>query len=114
VLPRRIGAGATLELLLTGRILDAAEAHRIGIVHEVVSPDALDAHARRLAEAITAQSAAATRIAKRAVRAGAERPLDAAMAEAERLYLRDLASTEDMIEGIEAFLAKRSPVWRHR
>jgi len=114
LLPRRIGPGRTLDLLLSGRTIDAEEAARIGLVHEVVAPGAIEAHAERWTTTITSLSAAATRIAKRAVRAGEERPLSGALGEAERLYLRELASTEDMREGIEAFLAKRAPAWRHR
>jgi cyclohexa-1,5-dienecarbonyl-CoA hydratase len=111
-LPRRIGPGRTLELLLTGRLFDAAEAERLGLVHAVV--DDLAAHARRLAEAVTSQSAAATRLLKRAVRAGEELPFDPALAEAERIYLRELAASTDMHEGIAAFLEKRPPAWQHR
>lgn len=114
LLPRRIGPGATLELVLTGRTIDAAEAAELGLVHRVVSPGALDAHASRLVEGVLAKSAAATRLAKRAVRAAEERPLGEAIAEAERLYLRELAASADMVEGIEAFLAKREPRWQHR
>jgi cyclohexa-1,5-dienecarbonyl-CoA hydratase len=114
LLPRRIGPGPTLELALTGRVLDAAEAAELGLVHQVVSPGALDAHAARLAESVLSRSAAASRAAKRAVRAGEERPLGEALTEAERIYLRELGASADMTEGIEAFLAKREPRWRHR
>jgi hypothetical protein len=48
------------------------------------------------------------------VRAGEERPFPAALEEAERLYLRDLAASSDMAEGIAAYLAKRTPEWKHR
>jgi enoyl-CoA hydratase/carnithine racemase len=48
------------------------------------------------------------------VRAGLERPFDAALAAGERLYLDELARTADMVEGIDAFLAKRAPEWKHR
>ncbi len=51
---------------------------------------------------------------KRAVRAGELHPYPAAIAEAERLYLRDLVRVEDMHEGLAAFTEKRPPVWRHR
>lgn len=112
--PRRIGLGRTLELALSGRGFDAAEAQRLGLVDEVVAPDALAARAATLSGAVTSKSAAATRLAVRAARAGATRPFDAALAEAERLYLRDLAATEDMHEGLAAFAAKRAPEWRHR
>jgi cyclohexa-1,5-dienecarbonyl-CoA hydratase len=112
--PRRIGLGRTLELALTGRGFDAAEAHRLGLVDELVAPEGLAARAAALAEAVTSKSAAASRLAVRAARAGAARPFDAALAEAERLYLRDLAASEDMHEGLAAFAAKRAPQWRHR
>jgi cyclohexa-1,5-dienecarbonyl-CoA hydratase len=114
MLPKRIGLGRALELVLSGRTCDAAEAHRLGLVDEVLAPGELAGRAERLAAAVTSQSAAATRLAKRAARAGAARELEPALAEAERLYLRDLAATADMVEGIEAFLAKRPPAWRHR
>ena len=114
LLPRAIGAGRALELILTGRTFDAATALELGIVDEVVAPGELATRAENLAAAIREQSAAATRIAKRAVRAGMDRPFDAALGAAERLYLDDLARTEDMVEGIDAFLAKRPPAWRHR
>jgi cyclohexa-1,5-dienecarbonyl-CoA hydratase len=114
LLPRRIGAGRALELILSGRSFDAAEAERIGVVDEVVPESELATRAAALAGSITAQSAAATRLAKRAAREGATHEFDAALAAAERLYLRDLAGTADMVEGIEAFLAKRPPAWRHR
>ena len=68
----------------------------------------------RARSAILRQSAAVTRLTKRAVRAGESRPYPAALAEAERLYLRELTATADMAEGILAFTEKRPPVWRHR
>jgi cyclohexa-1,5-dienecarbonyl-CoA hydratase len=114
LLPRRIGPGRALELIATGRSFDAAQARELGLVDEVVPADGLAARAEAFAGAITALSAAATRLAKRAVRAGLARPFDAALGEAERLYLDELAKSADMVEGIDAFLAKRAPVWRHR
>ncbi len=114
LLPQKLGTGRTLELMLTGRAIDAARALELGLVDEVVTAGALVDRAEGLASAVRAQSAAATRLAKRAVRAGLERPFDAALGAAERLYLDHLARTEDMVEGIDAFLAKRPPSWRHR
>lgn len=113
--PRRIGSGRTLELLLSGRTFGAAEAERLGFVHaRVADRAALEARAAQLEAALLGKSAAVTRLTKRAVRAGEERPFAPALAEAERLYLDELAGTEDMAEGLAAFLAKRPPVWRHR
>ena len=113
--PRRIGSGRTLELLLTGRTIDCAEALALGFVHErVADRAALDGRAAELSAAIQRQSAAVTRLTKRAVRAGETRAYTPALAEAERLYLRELTATADMAEGIQAFVEKRPPVWRHR
>jgi cyclohexa-1,5-dienecarbonyl-CoA hydratase len=112
--PRRIGLGRTLELALSGRLFDAAEAHRLGLVDELVAPERLAARAAELAAAIGAHSTAVTRLAVRAARAGAGRPFATALAEAERIYLRELAATEDMKEGLAAFAEKRPPAWRQR
>ncbi|MEO8274731.1 MAG: enoyl-CoA hydratase/isomerase family protein [Thermoanaerobaculia bacterium] len=113
--PRRIGAGRTLELLLTGRTFDCAEAERLAFVDEkVADAGALALRAADLSQAIQRQSAAVTRLTKRAVRAGENLPYSPALAEAERLYLRELTATADMAEGIQAFVEKRPPVWRHR
>ncbi len=113
--PQRIGSGRTLELLLTGRTFDCAEALALGFVHErLADRAALEARAAELALVIQRHSAAVTRLTKRAVRAGENRPYEPALAEAERLYLRELTATADMAEGIRAFVDKRPPVWKHR
>jgi cyclohexa-1,5-dienecarbonyl-CoA hydratase len=112
--PRRIGLGRTLELALTGRLFDAAEAVRLGLVDEIVAPDRMAGRAAELAAAIGSHSAAVTRLAVRAARAGEDRPFTTALAEAERVYLRELAATEDMKEGLAAFAEKRPPSWRQR
>jgi len=115
LLPGRIGAPRTLELLISGRTVDAGEALALGLVHEVVADvAALDARAGELASLVRGRSAVATRLTKRAVRAGEERGFAGALAEAERLYLDELAKSPDMEEGIAAFLEKRAPRWRHR
>jgi cyclohexa-1,5-dienecarbonyl-CoA hydratase len=113
--PRRIGAGRTLELLLTGRTFGLDEAERLGFVDaRATDGAALLARAGELVAAVTKQSAAVSRLTKRAVRAGVLRPFPAALAEAENLYLRDLVRVEDMKEGLEAFVEKRPPIWNHR
>lgn len=115
--PPLLGAGRTLDLLLTGRTLSCEEAERLGLVTRRVETGGLDAGVEKLTAEVTGKSAAVTRLIKQAVRAGsaqAERSFDEALAENERLYLEELARTEDMGEGIAAFLEKRRPVWQHR
>jgi cyclohexa-1,5-dienecarbonyl-CoA hydratase len=110
--PSLIGAGRTLDLLLTGRTLSCEEAERMGLVARRV-PD-LDAAVGEAVAAILARSAPVTRLTKRAVRAGRDLGFSEALDAAESLYLEELCRTEDMEEGIAAFLAKRRPVWKHR
>ena len=110
--PSLLGAGRTLDLVVTGRILTSEEAERMGIVTRRV--DDLDRGIARFAEEIGGKSVAVTRLAKKAVRAGRDRAFADALAETERVYVEELCRTEDMEEGVAAFLEKRRPVWKHR
>ncbi len=112
--PSLIGPGKTLDLLLTGRTIDCKEAERLGPLTRHVPAVEFAAAVDELVAQITSKSAPVTRLIKAAVRAGRDRGFSAGLAEAERLYLDDLARTEDMQEGIAAFLEKRRPEWRHR
>lgn len=112
--PSIIGAGRTLDLLLTGRTLDCQEAERMGLVTRRVPTGRLGVTVDELVAQITGKSAPVTRLIKAAVRAGRDRGFSEGLTEAERLYLDELCPTEDMQEGIAAFLEKRRPVWRHR
>ena len=112
--PSRLGHARTMELLLTGRVFAAEEAERLGLVTWRAAPERLAARLDELVAELTRPSRAVARLLKRAVRAGSEQPFDAALAAAEHLYLEELARTDDMHEGIAAFLEKRPPVWRHR
>ena len=102
------------DLLLSGRLLDCAEAEQLGLVTWRVPAAELEQKIEEIGRRITSKSAAVTRKIKRAVQAGRGRSFEEGLAEAERIYLEELLETEDAREGIEAFLAKRSPQWRHR
>jgi enoyl-CoA hydratase len=110
-LPRLVGRGAALKLLLTGAVINAAEALRIGLVDEVVPAAELTQHAEQLAEEIAAQAPLATAEILRIVDEGLDLPLDLALLrEANRFgYLCD---TADKAEGTKAFLEKRRPIWK--
>jgi cyclohexa-1,5-dienecarbonyl-CoA hydratase len=113
LLPHRIGRAAAEDLCLSGRTLDAAEALRLGLADEVADDPAAAALAYAKANLLP-HSAAALRCAQRALRAEWHRVLFAALAAAERLYLDELMATADAVEGVRAFLEKRSPQWRDR
>lgn len=112
-LPRLVGAGRALRLILTGEPIDAREALRIGLVDEVVPDDALRPRTLELARTIAAQPPLAVRLAREAVRAALEQPLASGLAYERELFITAFGS-EDKAEGVAAFLEKRPPAWKGR
>jgi len=112
-LPRLVGKGRALQLILTGQIVDAQEALRIGLVNEVVPVDSLISRAQQILDAITANAPIATRLALEAVNRGADGSLLEGLV-IERTMFSICASSEDKLEGTSAFLAKRKPVFKGR
>jgi enoyl-CoA hydratase len=110
-LPRLVGRGAALKLLLTGAQIDAQEALRIGLVDEVVLGSELMQRAGALAKEIAGQAPLAVAEAIRSLDEGLDLPLDLALLrEAERFG--KLCDTADKAEGTRAFLEKRPAAWR--
>ena len=112
-LPRLVSQSAALKLLLTGAIIPAQEALRIGLVDEVVAPEHLLERGRELAGQIAAMAPLAVEACLEAVQKGADRSLDAALSIESSIFGR-LAGTQDKAEGTRAFLEKRPPVWTGR
>jgi cyclohexa-1,5-dienecarbonyl-CoA hydratase len=112
--PDRIGRARTLQLLLSGQVLAARDAERIGLIDRVVSPGELAAAVEAALAGLTDKSAAVLRLTKRAARRGAGDGFEAALSALEDLYLNELMRTEDAEEGLRAFLAKRPPAWKDR
>ena len=105
-LPRLVGRGRALELILSARVIDADEALRIGLVNRVVPPDALLADAASLLRDILAMGPRAVALSIEAVDRGLETSLEEGLLlEADAFGL--LSATEDMREGMRAFLEKR-------
>ncbi len=112
LLPRRIGVQAALDLVLTGRVVEAEEARALGLVARVLPADGFEAEVAAYAGKLAGLSAPVVRLAKRAVMDGLERPAAEALARAETLYLDELMRLGDAAEGLAAFLEKRAPVWK--
>jgi len=113
LLPGIVGFSNAMYLLLTGRFIDAQEAHRIGLVQEVVPHDRVVARARELAEEICSNAPMAVRMTKEL----ALRSRDTSIADGVRLYQalnRIVESSEDLEEGTRAFAEKRRPDFRNR
>jgi methylglutaconyl-CoA hydratase len=109
-LRRRIGETHVRDLLLTGRIIDAEEARRIGLVTEVVPTEALMERAREVAASLVAASPTAIAQTKKLL-VGFERTAIRAELEAAIEANADIRSTPDFREGVSAFLEKRPPKW---
>jgi enoyl-CoA hydratase len=112
-LPRLIGRGRALEMILTGARLGAAEALRLGLVERVVPAAELGASAGALARTLADKPPLALRYAKEAVVGGLEIPLEAGL-RLENDLAALLRTTEDRLEGARAFLEKRKPRWTGR
>lgn len=112
-LPRLIGQGAALKLLLTGEMISAAEALRLGLVEEVLPATELLPRAQQMATTIASMAPVAIRHCLDAVYTAAELPLEAGLAYESALFGLCCA-TEDKAEGTTAFLEKRAAKWRGR
>ena len=107
-LARAIGKAKAVDLILTGRMMDAAEAERSGLVARVVPADRLIDEALEVARAIAGHGRIATRMAKEAINRAFETPLAEGLAFEKRAF-QSLFATDDQREGMAAFLDKRKP-----
>jgi enoyl-CoA hydratase len=112
-LPRLVGRGAALDMLLTGESIGARRAYELGLVTRVVAADLLLAEARALAASLAAKPAVATRCLLDAVATAADASIGAAQ-DYEAALFGLVFATDDMREGTRAFLEKRIPTFRGR
>ena len=112
-LVRLVGKGNAMEMILTGDLIRADHALRIGLVNRVVPADQLMAEVRGLAGKLAAKAPLALRAAKDAVDYGAEMSLEVALEFENRLFAI-VSGSEDRAEGVTAFLEKRQPEWKGR
>jgi len=110
ILVWQVGHKIARDLLMTGRLFDAADAHRYGLVNEVLEPERLMGRARELAEQIMENSPPSVRLTKKLINGFIARPLDEQIAQAVEDNAR-IRTTADFREGVTAFLEKRKPRW---
>lgn len=112
-LPRLIGWGKAKELIYTGKIIDAAEAARIGLVDDVVPQEKLEERVNQIVDAIVAKSPIITKLAKKVMNRGMYTDLASALSY-ERATFALCFATEDQKEGMNAFIEKRKPQFKGR
>lgn len=112
-LTRFVGKAKAMDMILTGRMMDAAEAERCGLVSRVVSPDKLLSEALAMAERIAAMSRPSAMMAKECVNRAYETTLTEGVRFERRLF-HSLFATEDQKEGMAAFIEKRKPAFKNR
>ena len=112
-LPLAVGKSKAMDMVLTGRMMDAAEAERAGLVSRLVPADRLMAEALAAAELICALGEPSVRMAKECVNRAFESGLSDGVSYERRLF-HSLFATADQKEGMDAFLSKRKPNFQHR
>jgi cyclohexa-1,5-dienecarbonyl-CoA hydratase len=113
LLPELVGPARALDLLISGRSLNGAEAAAIGLAYEVAD-DPQAAAVAWFEHHLKAKSASSVRQAVKAARLDYSARVESKLASVERLYLDELMKTHDAVEGLEAFIAKRAVQWMHR
>ena len=110
--PRLMPYMKAMELLLTGAVIDARKAERLGIVNKVVPVESFEAEVASFVGKLTSLSSVVLRLTKRATLQGLTLGFEEALALSEDVYLNQLMKTEDATEGLRAFMEKRKPVWK--
>jgi cyclohexa-1,5-dienecarbonyl-CoA hydratase len=113
LLPEKMGQAAADDLLLSGRTIDGAEAHRLGLVN-AVAPDPEAAALAWFDAHLAAKSTSSLAFAARAARLGFADRIRTKLAAVEHVYLEKLMATRDSVEGLQSFLEKRPPRWEDR
>ena len=109
---RAMGEQAARRYFVTAERFSAAQAQRMGFVHELVAPEALDAKVAELVATVVANGPAASRACKRLVQDVAGRPIDAELRAETARRIADIRASAEGREGVQAFLNKREPSWR--
>ena len=114
LLPLVIGEKRARELILTGEIIDAVEAGRLGLCNHVVPGPQLEAKLLEVLAKLKELSGTSLQFTRQSLDLGRGRSIDAALSQQENIYLHELMKTQDANEGVKAFMEKRKPVWRHK
>ena len=114
LLPLVIGEKRARELILTGEIIDAVEAGRLGLCNHIVPGAHLEPKLNEVLAKLRELSGTSLSYARQSLDLGRGRSIEQALSEQENIYLHELMKTQDANEGVKAFMEKRKAIWRHR
>jgi len=113
ILPRSIPPKRAAELIFTGELISAQEALNYGMLNAVVPDDKLSEQAGSIVGKILQFSAPVIQLTKRAITESLGKPLEDSIPNVESIYLNELLGLDDAVEGVNAFMEKRKPVWKN-
>lgn len=114
VFPRLVGLKRASELLLSGKVIDAKEAERIGLVNKVIPLESFDAGVQEFIQPFLELSSVGIKYTKRGIQLGLETSFSEGLEKIEKIYRDELMSSEDAHEGLKSFLEKRKPIWKNK
>jgi cyclohexa-1,5-dienecarbonyl-CoA hydratase len=114
IFPRLLGLKKASELLLTGKIIDANEAEKIGLINKIVPLSSFDSEVANFVQPFTELSLVGLKFSKKGIQLGLETSFLEGLDQIEKIYLEELMATEDAHEGLKAFMEKRKPLWKNK